>query len=319
LAGNCLRAPMTIGSSMHVWFWQTPSWNWAEFWALVVLLPFVAWPVKVPKRVQPGGAPATRHTIAAIALANGKDGRWSTSRTTMLLWTYSVWFAFVAILLHTNGAGIADAVLKQQYLILLGVPAAAAVIAQGITQSKVNNNTIMSKQTENVVPETNVIAGVGQLVGNDVGQADLLDFQYFGFNLILLGYFFTRFLGHAGFGLPELPDTLVALSGVSAAAYVGKKGVEADTPPTIRSVLPRSAAPKDTFMVRGVNFATATQTADVGVLVGDLKADVSSVTVGDFDCTLVAVVPEKAVPGPAPVSVVNYQGLTTIPYDFTIT
>jgi hypothetical protein len=63
------------------------------------------------------------------------------------------------------------------------------------------------------------------LVANDSGQPDLLDFQYFGFTLILLAYFFTRFLGNEALGLPELPDTLVALSGVSTTGYLGKKGL----------------------------------------------------------------------------------------------
>jgi hypothetical protein len=48
-------------------------------------------------------------------------------------WTYAVWFAFIAILLHTNGEGLEHAVLEQQYLLLLGLPVATAVVAKGIT------------------------------------------------------------------------------------------------------------------------------------------------------------------------------------------
>ena len=212
----------------HVWFWQTPSWNWAEVWALLILLALSVVPWDVPrKRSELREGKATKRAPLFVALLNGKDGRWSTSKTSALLWTYAVWFAFITILLHTNGKGLEHAVLKQQYLLLLGAPVAAAVIAKGITQSKVESGVLRHKEPDGT--ETNVAAGVGQLVANDVGQPDLLDFQYFGFTLLLLAYFFTRFLGNQALGLPELPDTLVALSGVSVTGYLGKKGLEKDT------------------------------------------------------------------------------------------
>lgn len=306
---------MNVLGTMHVWFWQTPSWNWAELWSLVFLLPFTAFPIDVAKKPGAGGAAGKQRTIVAIGLVNGRDGRWSTSKTTMLLWTYSVWFAFVTILLHTNGAGLEHAVLQQQYLALLGIPAGSAVAAHAITQSKVLNGKLLTKST--AAPETNVIRGFAQLVSNDVSETDLLDFQYFGFNLVLLAYFFTHFLGHQAAGLPDLPDTLVALSGVSAAAYVGKKGVEQDSPPTVRAVVPQRAAPRTTITIRGVNLATAAE-KDVAVLVGNLEAHVTSVSVGDYDTTIEATVPPGAARGAATVRVVNYQGVTSATYDLII-
>lgn len=305
---------VNVLGTMHVWFWQTPSWNWAEVWSLVFLLPFIAFPIEVTKKPTASGAPVKQRTLLAIGLVNGKDGRWSTSKTTMLLWTYSVWFAFIAILLHTNGAGLEKAVLHQQYLVLLGIPAGSAVAAHAITQSKVQGGKLLTKQNPTI--ETNVIAGVSQLVSNDVSETDLLDFQYFGFNVILLAFFFTHFLGHQASGLPTLPDTLVALSGVSAAAYVGKKGVEQDTPPTVRAVVPQKPARGATITIRGVNLATATE-KDVTVLVDKLAATVTSVSVGDYDTTIEATLPADA-QGAAAVQVVNYQGIASAAYDITI-
>jgi hypothetical protein len=217
-------------AAQHVWFWQAPSWNWAEFWALLVLLGVSLVPWEVPrKRRELREGKASRRAPLFVALLNGRDGRWSTSKTSAVLWTYAVWFAFITILLHTNGKGLEHAVLKQQYLLLLGAPVAAAVIAKGITQSKVESKALTTKEPDGT--ETNVLAGVGQLVADDAGQPDLLDFQYFGFNLLLLAYFFTRFLGNEALGLPELPDTLVALSGVSVVGYLGKKGLQKDAEP----------------------------------------------------------------------------------------
>ena len=305
---------MNVLGTMHVWFWQTPSWNWAEVWSLVFLLPFIAFPIDVAEKPAGGGAAVKKRTIVAIGLVNGKDGRWSTSKTTMLLWTYSIWFAFVTILVHTNGAGLEKAVLHQQYLVLLGIPAGSAVAAHAITQSKVLTGKLLTKSNPTV--ETNVLAGISQLVSNDVSEADLLDFQYFGFNVILLAFFFTHFLGHQAAGLPTLPDTLVALSGVSAAAYVGKKGVEQDTPPTVRAVVPQKPARGKAITIRGVNLATATE-KDVTVLVDKLAATVTSVSVGDYDTTIEATLPVEA-HGAATVQVVNYQGVPTAAYDITI-
>ena len=216
---------MLAASSSHLWFWQTPSWNWAELWALLVLLIVSLLPMHV---VNPGGGGSTTAALF-VALVNGRDGRWSTSKTSAILWTYAVWFAFISILLHTNGKGLDNSVLKQQYLVLMGLPVAAAVVAKGLVQNKVDSGVLTGKAA--AAPEKGLLKGVSQLVTNDAGAPDLLDLQYFGFNLILLAYFFTRFLGHQKFGLPQLPDSLVALSGVTAAGYLGKKGLERDPAP----------------------------------------------------------------------------------------
>lgn len=224
---------LVILATSNFWFWETPSWGWCQAWALLALLLVSIIPVPVPRKrgeVQQG--PATKRAPFFVTLVNGTDGRWSTSKTNAVLWTYAVWYAFIAILVHTGGTGLDHTVLKQQYLVLIGFPVATAVIAKGITQSKVESGDIVTKQPDG--PETNPISGVGQLIANDAGRTDLLDFQYFGFNLILLAYFFTQFVGHKqGFDLPNLPDSLVALTGVSAAGYVGKKGVQKDTAPAI--------------------------------------------------------------------------------------
>jgi hypothetical protein len=255
-----------------------------------------------------------RNASVVLGLVNGRDGRWSTSKTSMLLWTYAIWFAFLTILLHTNGAGLERMVFHSQYLVLLGIPAAAAVIAKGFTQSKVETGRIVSKPEQ--APETNLLSGIGQLVSDDSGAPDLLDFQYFGFNLILLAYFFTRFLGHAT-GLPLLPDSLVGLSGVSGASYVAKKGLEQDSPPTVRAVVPEAAAPGEAVSIRGVMLASA-ESQNVAVLVGKLAATVRSVTVGDYETEIEAVVPLNAAAGGVPLTVVSAQGVKSAPHPFSV-
>jgi IPT/TIG domain len=280
-------------AAAHVWFWQTPSWGWAEAWSLALLfavsfVPFVPVPSKPYEAAERG---LTKRAPLFVALLNGHDGRWSTSKASAVLWTYAVWFAFIATLIHTGAKGLEHAVLKQQYLLLLGIPVAAAVVAKGITQSKVQDGQLPTKQPDGT--ETNVLSGVGQLVADDRGRPDLLDFQYFGFTLILLAYFFTKFLGNESVGLPELPDTLVGLSGVSAAGYLGKKGLQQDTGPFISTIDPPSGPPGTVVAIVGANLAAAGD-SDASVQFGDQSAPVSSATATKIEATVPQVDPGEA-------------------------
>jgi hypothetical protein len=306
-----------VAAATNWGFWETPTWGWSQFWAfLAVALPSTLIRLSVPaKQDEVSKKGATKRISLFVALLNGMDGRWSTSKASAVLWTYAVWYAFIAILVHTAGSGLDHAVLKQQYLALIGFPVATAVIAKGITQSKVANGDIVTKQPDGT--ESNPIDGVRQLITNDTGRTDLLDFQYFGFTLILLAYFFTQFIGHKqGFDLPTLPDSLVALTGVSAAGYVGKKGVQKDTHPVITAVDPPSAAPNDSITVSGGNFVTADDRS-VSLQIGDTSPDVT--VEGDEVAAKVTVtIPEDVPVGPVALRVVNNRGVTSDPYPFTI-
>ena len=308
---------MLVASAQHLWFWQTPSWNWSEIWALLVLLAISGIPVEVPKkRSERSNGADTKRAPLFTALINGQDGRWSTSKASAVLWTYAVWFAFITTLLHTNGKGLEDAVLKQQYLILLGLPVGAAVVAKGITQSKVEAGKISTKLPDGV--ETNALRGISQLITNDSRQPDQLDFQYFGFNLILLAYFFTRFLGHQSLGLPELPDSLVALSGISAAGYLSKKGLQQDTNPAITAINPPEPRPGDPITIRGANLATRDELT-VSVKIAGQDVPVSSVVFGEVETRIETIVPAGIAAGKATVQVINYRGMKSDPYSITIT
>jgi hypothetical protein len=192
------------------WFWSHPSWGAAEVWALLLLL-------------VPSLAFRTDGTSFLSSLVNGADNRWSTSKVSVVLWTYAVVWAFVVVLLHTHGHGLGNAKLSSQYLLLLGIPGAAAVSAKAITQTKAAEPAYNKTQADKA---PNALTGIGQLVSDDSGNSDLLDAQYFMFTLLLLGYFLVLFLSSESATLPVLPDTLVGLTGVSAVTYVAKKGVK---------------------------------------------------------------------------------------------
>ena len=199
---------MAIGSSF--WFWDKPSWGEAELWALLFVF--------VPSFfIRVGGQ------RLIVGLFIGKDNRWSTSKLSVVLWTYAVLFAFVAILLHTRGRGLDNISLSDQYLLLLGVPAGSAVAAAWVTQSRIQMGTLAKVSAPS---PPNTLDGLGQLVSDDAGNADLLDTQYFAFNLLLVAYFLMQFLTGESPKLPELPGTLVGLTGVSAVSYIAKKGLK---------------------------------------------------------------------------------------------
>jgi hypothetical protein len=192
-------------------------------------------------------------------LVVGADGRASTSKIQAVLWTYAVLFAllYMVVLGRTLFAGVpgeaapgvggfgnafADflaAGFRFEYVALLGLPIAGAVAAKGITTGKVVSEEVL-KAPAGAKP--GVGRGLAEAVSNDSGQTDLVDFQYFAFSLVALLYYFITFATTSAVeparGLPVIPATLLALSGVSTTAYLFKKQLESGLAPVISSVAP---------------------------------------------------------------------------------
>jgi hypothetical protein len=208
-------------------------------------------PAAVPATEQPETAsmrPAARRRRGIKSLVIGTDGRASTSKVQVVLWTFAVFYAFLFRLLWGRSTACdpargqaaplcqdaADArgafsravngELQIEYYVLLGFPMAAAVAAKAITTAKVDD--VPTAKPEIGADQKGVVQGVAEIVSNDAGQTDLLDFQYFAFNLLTLGFFFVEFLTKPGDGLPDLPPTLIALAGASTAVYTAKKALE---------------------------------------------------------------------------------------------
>jgi hypothetical protein len=199
------------------------------------------------------------------ALVMGADGRASTSKVQAVLWTFAVFYAFVFLLVwgrswgcdqeglrpgdiascngaaddRTNFAEVAERDLQADYYVLLGFPLGVAVAARALTTAKVSSGTIAKRPNEK---SEGVTQGLREVISNDQGETDLLDFQYFAFNLVTLAFFWTEFLTNPAQGLPDLPATLIGLSGLSAAAYTTRKALETDAKPGISSVIPHRIA-----------------------------------------------------------------------------
>jgi IPT/TIG domain len=271
-------------------FWNSPSWRASEWWAAAFLIaPFVVGAIILE----------LRHLKKSklLGLIAGTDGRWSTSKTSNVLWVFAVCWAFIAIILHSAGSDLGSALdLKEEYLIVLGIPTGTAVLAKAVTKGNVASGKVSTKPSKG--PETNVADGLGQLVGNDAGNIDLLDLQYFTFNLVLLGFFFLTFLHAQEQGLPSLPQTLFALSGVSAAGYVAKKTQEEDIDPAIASIVPQPCKAGQHVTIYGSRLVVAAS--------GALGAPPVAPTV-TIDGTVATVAP------PSPTATLTEPVVVTIP------
>ncbi len=209
----------------------------------------------------------------------GADGRTSTSKTFVFLWTLLVGWALIALLIagqfitsracvHHLHATVAcgsdqvalmqvgwrhflDAPLSGTYLILLGIPGAAAVSAKQITQTNVNGNGFKKPKPKSGSPG---VSRITEIFSADDGTTDIGDFQYVIFNLITAVYFVTQFLHPDGTGLPTISDTLLGLTGVSASVYVGKKAVT-NNQPTVTGVFPLPLHDGRQFTVIGTGLA----------------------------------------------------------------
>ena len=182
----------------------------------------------------------------------GKDGRWSTSKMQPLLWTYAVLFGLLALVVAKwlgDSAGWDEQVrngLQDQYLVLLGGPFAAAVLAKLITTTKDENG---------ILQKTDAGEGAGRptdLFTDDAGDTDLVDLQYSLFNLLALAFFLGTFCFNLHSGFPDFPDLLVGLTTVSGATYVAKKATERQRP-RLKAVIPAKGKVGENVEVFGEN------------------------------------------------------------------
>ena len=120
---------------------------------------------------------------------------------------------------------------------------------------------------------------IGDLVNNDAGKPDIADFQYVVFNLVAATFFIFNFVDHDL--LPNIPSTLLALTGASAGTYVANKAL-LNQKPVLTGVTPASASPNEGVTLKGTNLVSQ----------GTDPNGTSSVTEVKFDT--VSVAPERA-------------------------
>jgi hypothetical protein len=244
------------------------------------------------------------------ALVVGKDHRTSTSKAIATAWTFLVaWGLFSAVVALVLGAELEWPSLQEEYLLLLGGPYAAAILAKYAT-----SNQAESKPDGEVGEST-----PAQLVTNDSGDADLGDFQYVVFSVIGIAYFLSQFIGKLATGFPDLPPTLTGLMLTSTGGYAAKK-LLAQEAPTLISVVPVSAVQGGTADVFGMSLTVPPSASDDGeaddgdaatpiVHTGGVAATVTTHAVVLGNDRLTITIDDDAPVGSAPITVTRADGV----------
>jgi hypothetical protein len=260
----------------------------------------------------PAGSYEKKYLPFLRALVVGKDNRVSTSKVVVLAWTYAVFFGLLAVVVAKwlgtpqGYRALIKHGLRGEYLLFLGGPYAAAVLAKYKAQTS-------SSKTD---------AGVGaanpkQLVTDDEGEVDLGDFQYVLFNVLALAFYLGSFIPHVQNGMPPLPSLLTGLALTSAGGYTAKQLIT-QAPPTLASLLPTSAPHGSTVEVWGDNLIIPASVAPEGsplaptVTVAGKKVDVkaSEQTLGADHITIE--IPDDASAGQTKLCVVRADGLPAL-------
>jgi hypothetical protein len=176
----------------------------------------------------PPGTPAKKHGMMALFI--GLDDRTSTSKLQPLLWTYAILWALISLLAGGGVEEFEEALgqeLGEEYFLLLGGPYLVAIASKAKTTDDVNRAVERGEENPKPPKSADVPGGpterIAEIVTNDAGSVDLGDFQYAAFTLLTLTFFAWAFIASPGEGLPAIPGTLLVLTGVSQAAYLGKK------------------------------------------------------------------------------------------------
>jgi len=210
------------------------------------------------------------------SLVVGQDNRVSTSKTTALVWTYTVAAALLSFIVarwlgHPGAYNVLSTQgLNAQYAVLIGGPLGAAILAKGIVSAQVDSGSTAKPAAASASP--------AQLVQNDNGEADLGDLQYLLFNVVALVFFYGELLRAPQAAMPTIPDVLVGLTSVAAVGFVSKKALAG--PAVISEVKssPAQVGDRVTIVTSGI-IKSASDLPAVTVAFGDAVANQGTLAV----------------------------------------
>ncbi|WP_406212067.1 IPT/TIG domain-containing protein [Streptomyces canus] len=252
-------------------WWNSQAWYTVRSYGFAVLtLGVFLWLIHLL------GKGSAEGKSGLVTLFVGADLRASTSKFQYLAWTFLVGFVLAYIAARSSTAGTpfvcetesSGASTKNcvppkhwdTYLLLLGVPAAAAVVTKGVTAYKVANGIVQKTEASE-----NAGVNPADLARDDHGNADLADIQYLLFNMIALAYVAAVFVGRGT--LADIPPLLVGLTSTAAGAFVFNKSLQTNRP-TIRAVVPSRITPGAPIDVSGQNLFPDSTNNTVQVKVG---------------------------------------------------
>jgi hypothetical protein len=200
-------------------------------------------------------------------LVEGKDGRASTSKFQLVVWTAVGLYSFVAVLaslvLHGSSANI-DTV-PPFLLTAMGLSVVTATAAKAVTSAQVNSSQVAKTPVGNA--DSSKDPGAAALVQDDSGDSDLSKTQLLAWTVIAVAVYGYRLIqqinlhpipASGSVGLPEIDIVLVPLLGLGHAAYLGKK-LTTSTVPQITGVTPSAGTPPRTVALTGAGFGAGPQ------------------------------------------------------------
>ena len=242
-------------------------------------------------------------------LVTGIDNRRSTSKTIAVAWTLVVAWMVISVgfvAARTSGTTFSDLLSNASdlYLVFLGGPYAAAVLAKISTSANVDQGRLVKSTAQQ--------PSLFDVVSDDNGNVDLYDFQYTLFNLIAIIIVIFTFAGHPGHGLPAIPDFLAVLTGGSALTYTVNKAV-ASSGPQILSVSPSTARIGDVVTISTSQLISQTTVPAAPIVtIGGVAATNVDVTPGALNtvtATIASPPAGQAFPsGPVQVAVTTANG-----------
>ncbi|MBA2517864.1 MAG: IPT/TIG domain-containing protein [Solirubrobacterales bacterium] len=271
-----------------------------------------------------------------LAYLRGKDKRLSTSLTQIALWTVALATAFLYFIsldvLSDEGRYALDMTLgsawkdfPEEYLLLLGGPFAAAVIARISVGTNVDQGRLQKTEANQTK--------LRDVVSDDDGRGSLVDAQFLVFNLVALVWF-TAALVIDSTALPGIPPVLVGLTSISALGYTASKSAEANQP-VVNSVTRNLGGglggirPGDLVEVRGANFvppgaASEEFIAQLAVRFGaidvlpEIRLDEGGRVRSPSNTSIIARVPNTLPSGSVDVTVITAAGAQTASRPVTI-
>lgn len=252
-------------------------------------------------------------------LVQGQDGRASSSKLQLGIWTVAAIFAYVVMTVARikNHELTPIASFPPGLLLAMGFSSSTAVAAKGITSSYVASGR---------VAKTSATDGqsVSDLVTNDGGQPDLIKFQMLAWTIVAVAIFLVSLYEHV-YGpkadltsLPDIDETLAVLMGIGHGTYVFHK-LTLNTSPVLTGISPSNGLGKpQTIKVRGSGFG-GSQNGNAVTIDG---VPVPSTSWTDTDVALN--VPPPNISGPAWVQgkqvrigiTVNGQDSNTLPFSY---
>ena len=230
----------------------------------------------------------------------GADGRVSTSKTVVYVWT----FVFASALVVMTSMVVFGYLKPGQafhtgsdwdaYLLLLGGPFASAVISKGVVSYQVQQDPTSKSGTAAAAGTANPMSttvaaqpSATDVLNGDSGTPSLVDTQYTIFSLIAILYFAGVFIANldkyaAGavsasnaVWLPQIPSALLGLTSLAALTYVGNKTVQTQGLRVV-SFLPNPAPANSPVQATLVNLPANTAIATVTIWVKDGAGNTTS-------------------------------------------